>query len=101
MKVLVIGHPEAVQGFALVGVRGFTALTTEDVDYALDTVLSMPDAGIVLVTDDAARLADERMEDLKRRSEIPIFLEIPGPDGMEADRGSLNEVVQRAIGIHL
>lgn len=101
MKVLVIGHPEAVQGFALVGVQGIIAVSEQAVNDALDNVLDMGDVGIILVTDDAAKLAVQRIEQLKRRSEIPILIEIPGPDGMDPDRASLSEVVQRAIGIHL
>jgi len=101
MKVLVIGHPEAVQGFALVGVHGVTAVTEAEVNQALDEAFQLKDTGIILVTDDAARLIDARMDVLKRRSEAPIVIEIPGPDGMDPDRPRLGEVVQRAIGIHL
>lgn len=101
MKVLVIGHPEAVQGFALVGVHGITAASEQAVHDALDRALAMGDVGIILITDDAAKFVSQRVELLKRRSEIPILLEIPGPDGMDPDRASLSEVVQRAIGIHL
>jgi vacuolar-type H+-ATPase subunit F/Vma7 len=101
MKILVIGHPEAVQGFALVGVHGIVAASAEAVHDALDRALALGDVGIILITDDAAKLASQRVALLKRRSEIPILLEIPGPDGMDPDRASLSEVVQRAIGIHL
>ena len=101
MKVLVIGHPEAVLGFALVGVHGQVATTAADADQALDDALSRPDVGIVLVTEDVADLTQARMDQLKLRSTVPLVVEIPGPGGVRPGRPSLNEVIRRAIGIKI
>jgi len=99
MKVLVIGHQEAVLGFALVGVHGQAVTTAEEVNRALDEALSAPDVGIVLVTQDVADLIQPRMDQLKLRSTVPLVVEIPGPKGEEAGRPSLSQVIQRAIGV--
>jgi vacuolar-type H+-ATPase subunit F/Vma7 len=99
MKMLVIGNPEAVLGFSLVGVEGVAAQTAAEVDRALDAALSAPDVAIVLVTRDAARMAAPRMERLKLRSASPLVIEIPSPEGAGPGEASLREVVQRAIGI--
>jgi vacuolar-type H+-ATPase subunit F/Vma7 len=50
MKILVIGHPEAVLGFSLVGVHGQTATSAEEANQALDSALASSDVGIILVT---------------------------------------------------
>jgi V/A-type H+-transporting ATPase subunit F len=101
MKVFVIGNQEAVLGFSLVGVRGQQATTAAQVEAALDGALSASEYGIVLVTEDAARLAAARMDHLKLRSTVPLVVEIPGPAGVGPDHPTLNEVVLRAIGIKL
>ncbi len=101
MKVLVIGHPEAVLGFSLVGVDGQIATTAEEVRRALEAALANPELGIVLVTQDAAHLIEERMDQLKLHSTIPLVIEIPPPGGPPADEPALSEVVQRAIGIKI
>jgi V/A-type H+/Na+-transporting ATPase subunit F len=101
MKVLVIGNPEAVLGFSLVGVHGKAVSTAAEVNEALDEALSTSDAGIVLVTEDVAGLIETRMDQLKLRSTVPLVVEIPGPQGMSPDRPSLNEMVLRAIGVKL
>ena len=101
MKIRVIGHPEAVQGMALVGVQGETASTEEEVNAALDRALAVPDVGIILVTDDAATLVESRIDQLKFHSEIPLVVEIPGPNSELEQRDSLNEVIKRAIGIKI
>jgi V/A-type H+-transporting ATPase subunit F len=101
MKVLVIGHPEAVLGFSLVGVHGQAATSAAEVSQALDDALSALDVGIILVTQDAAELIEARMDQLKLRSTVPLVVEIPAPAGVCPDQPSLSEVVQRAIGIKI
>ncbi len=99
MKVLVIGNQESVLGFSLVGVNGKTVTTAAETNQALDEALASGDAGIVLVTEDVARLIEMRMDQLKLRSTVPLVVEIPGPQGVVSDRPSLSEVVLRAIGV--
>lgn len=101
MKVMVIGHPEAVLGFSLVGVHGQVVTTAEEVNQALDDALSAPDVGIVLVSEDVANLIRARMDQLRLRSTVPLVFEIPGPEGPSPDQPSLNEVIRRAIGVKI
>jgi V/A-type H+-transporting ATPase subunit F len=101
MKVLVIGHSEAVLGFSLVGVHGQVAETAQEANQALDEAFSAPDVGIILVTEDVADLIEARMDELKRRSTVPLVVEIPGPEGTHADRPPLSDVIRRAIGVKI
>src|ERR671925_558119 len=101
MKVLVIGHPEAVLGFSLAGVGGRVATTAEELNQALDEVQASKDVGIVLVTQDVAELIPARMERLKLRSTIPLVVEIPSRGGVPEGQESLGDIVLRAIGIKL
>ena len=101
MKVLVIGHPEAVLGYSLAGVHGQAASSAEEANQALDKALSAPDIGIILVTQDVARMIQSRMDYLQLRSTIPLVVEIPGPEGVGPDQPSLSDVVLRAIGVKI
>lgn len=101
MRVLVIGHPDAVLGFSLAGVHGQAVSSAEEADRALDAALGAKDIGIILVTQDVARLVQERVEDLKLHSTVPLVVEIPSPAGVSPDEPSLGELVLRAIGIRL
>jgi V/A-type H+-transporting ATPase subunit F len=101
MKVLVIGHQEAVLGFSLVGIEGRVASSATEVNQALDEVFSMIGIGIILVTQDVAKLIVPRMDQLKLRSTIPLVIEIPGPKGPPPGEPSLSEIVLRAIGIKI
>lgn len=101
MKVLVIGHPDAVLGFSLAGVGGRVATNAAEVNQALDDAQASRDVGIVLVTQDVAELIPARMEHLKLRSTVPLIVEIPSQGGMPEGQASLGEIVLRAIGIKL
>jgi V/A-type H+/Na+-transporting ATPase subunit F len=101
MKVLVIGNPEAVQGFSLVGVHGQAASSADEVNQALDHALADKEIGIILVTMDVSRLVESRMDRLKLRSTVPLVVEIPGPEGVGSDQPSLSDIVLRAIGIKI
>jgi V/A-type H+-transporting ATPase subunit F len=101
MKILVIGHPEAVLGFSLVGVAGMEADTAEEANQALDKALSTPDVGIVLVTQDVSTLIEARMDQLKLHSTVPLVVEIPGPAGVGPDQATLSDIVLRAIGVKM
>jgi len=101
MKVLVIGHPEAVLGFSLAGVNGQAVTTAEEAGRALDEAMASKEIGIILVTQDIAAMLQARVEDLKLHSTIPLVVEIPSPAGVSADQPSLSEIVLRAIGIKL
>jgi V/A-type H+-transporting ATPase subunit F len=101
VKILVIGHPEAVLGFSLVGVHGQIATSAEEANQALSDALASPDVGIILVTEDVARLIEPRMAQLKLSSTVPLVVEIPGPEGVQSDQPTLSEVVQQVIGIKI
>jgi V/A-type H+-transporting ATPase subunit F len=101
MKMLVIGHNEAVLGFSLVGVHGQAVTTAEQADQALDEALSASDVGIILVTEDVAEVIQARMDQLKLRSTVPLVVEIPGPGGPRPDRPTLSEVIKRAVGVKI
>ena len=101
MKILVIGHPDAVLGFSLAGVGGKVALTADAVNQALDEAQAAKDVGIVLVTQEVAALIPARMENLKLRSTIPLVVEIPSSAGAPEGQASLGDIVLRAIGIRL
>jgi vacuolar-type H+-ATPase subunit F/Vma7 len=99
--MLVIGSEDAVWGFALAGVHGKVVRTGEELNLALDAALADKAFKIVLVTEDVADLARQRVDVLKVRSTDPLVIEIPGPAGPSPDRPSLSEVIRRTIGVRI
>ena len=99
--MLVIGSEDAVWGFALAGVRGQIVRTDDELHHALDVAMADVGLGIVLVTEDVADLARQRVDMLKIRSARPLVVEIPGPKGPSPDQPSLSEVIRRTIGVRI
>ena len=99
--MLVIGSEDAVWGFALAGVRGQVVRTREEMAQALNAALADEKVDILLVTDDVAELARERVDTLKTRSTTTLVVEIPGPAGPSPDRPTLSEVIRRTIGVKI
>jgi len=101
MKILVIGSQDAVWGFALAGVRGQIVATAEELNRTLDAALAEEDIGIILITEDIANLARQRVDKLIERSTTPLVVEIPGPAGPSTDRPTLKEVLRQTIGVKI
>lgn len=101
MKLLVIGNQDAVWGFALTGIHGQVATTAADLRQALDAALADAEIGIILLTEDAADLDRQRVEKLMLRTSTPLIVELPGPQGPNPDRPSLNDVIRRTIGVKI
>jgi V/A-type H+-transporting ATPase subunit F len=101
MKILVIGHPQAVLGYSLVGVNGKIVTTLEEANQTLDTALADPEIGIILVTGDVAVMIGARMNELRLHSTIPLVVEIQAPEGAQPEQPSLSELVFRAIGVKI
>jgi V/A-type H+-transporting ATPase subunit F len=99
--MLVIGSEDAVWGFALAGVRGQVVQSEEELNLALDGALADQTVDIVLVTEDVADWARQRLDTLKIRSTQPLVIEIPGPAGPDPDRPTLSEIIRRTIGVRI
>jgi vacuolar-type H+-ATPase subunit F/Vma7 len=99
--MLVIGSQDAVWGFALAGAQGRVVTSAEDLHLALDEAMESGDYGVILITDDVADLARERVDRLVIRSTVPLVVEIPGPAGPRADRPPLSEVLRRTLGVKI
>ena len=100
MRMRVVGAEAAVHGFALAGVRGDVVASVEELHTALAAALADDHVGIILLTEDAASLDREWIDQLKMRS-IPLIVEIPGPDGASSKRPSLQDVVQQMTGVRI
>ncbi len=101
MKVIVIGNQETVWGFSLAGVEGHVVKTATELLKALDATLGDKTIGIVLVTEDVANLARLPMDQRIARSNTPLIVEIPGPDGPDPQRPPLGEIIRQTIGVKI
>jgi V/A-type H+-transporting ATPase subunit F len=100
MRYHVIGDEDTVLGFALAGVEGTEVSSADEAATAFDNVLG-GDAGIVIITERVADMIRSRVDSYVLSERFPLILEIPGPEGRSAERPSVRELVNQAIGMNL
>lgn len=111
MEYFVIGEPELVTGFALVGVKGQVALNRQD---ALDAfkkmtgqstevskLVSVDRPKILIVTEDVADMLGQEILDWQMKGISPLIVEIPGLQGHIAGRKTLTDAIREAVGIQV
>ncbi len=99
MKIVVIGHPQTVQGFSLVGIDGTAVANGVEANLALDKAMADGNVGIVLLTSDVVGWIRARFDSLQGRAEPPVLVEISAPGQGIQGMTSLRQVVQDAVGI--
>jgi V/A-type H+-transporting ATPase subunit F len=101
-EIAVIGSPEFTTGFRLAGVRKFADIPAEEKDEQLDDaveeMLSDDDVGIVVMHDDDM---DHLSRGVRKDAETSVEPVLVTLGGSGAGSGGLREQIKRAIGIDL
>ena len=101
MKYFVIGDEDSVLGFGMVGVKGRSVSGADQASAAFEEAISLPEIGIIIISEDAASLIRETVNRYIFTREFPLIVEIPGSRGRNPDRPGLRQMVNEAIGINL
>ena len=68
---------------------------------AFEEAISLPEIGIIIISEEAAALIRETVNRYIFTREFPLIVEIPGSRGRNPDRPGLRQMVNEAIGINL
>jgi len=100
-EIAVVGSPEFTTGFRLAGVRKFADVPTdqkdEQLDDAVEEMLTDDDVGIVVMHDDDLDHLSRGVREDAETSVEPVLVTLGGGTGS----GGLREQIKRAIGIDL
>ena len=100
-EIAVIGSPEFTTGFRLAGVRKFADIPAEEKDEQLDgaveEMLSDDDVGIVVMHDDDMQQLSRGVRKNAETSVEPVVVTL----GSGTGGGGLRDQIKRAIGIDL
>lgn len=100
MRLLVIGDEDAVLGFSLVGVDGYSTTDPQDAQRKLDEVMQSRDTGLVLLTETLAQKLRTHVDNLRFGKALPLILEVPdGQTTLEVD--AMRALVRRVLGISI
>ncbi len=104
--IAIIGDPETAMGFKLAGVKEVYEYPTggeDDVAHALDK-LAKEGVAIIIINERLAAEAKNREKireiNSKKRSVIPIIIEVPDKKGpLEKEVDEIGELIKRAVGV--
>ena len=101
MKLYCIADEDTVRGFKLAGVAGEVVNDAHAAALALKRVMRDQDLGMLIMTDVVATEIREQVDDIRINHELPLIVEIPGPEGNMRGRKTLREFVQEAVGVRV
>ena len=98
MKLFVLGNEDAVLGFSLVGLEGFSTEDPATALQKLEEVAARPEVGLILITAGLASRLEKRLLEMEQNTAAPIVLQVPAP-GEPLDRTPIPDLVRRALGV--
>jgi V/A-type H+/Na+-transporting ATPase subunit F len=100
LDYFVIADEDTVTGFRFAGVAGCVVHTPEAAREALAERVAQG-GGIVILTDEIAETIADEVNALRFAASGPLLVQIPGPNGPEADRPDLEAIIREAMGVRL
>jgi V/A-type H+-transporting ATPase subunit F len=101
MRYHVIGDEDTVLGFRYAGIPGEVVADAEAAREAFLRVTSLPDIGIVIITDLVADLIRDTVNAERFDQVLPLVVEVPGPGGPSPARQDLLALIREAVGIRV
>jgi len=98
---LVSDNHDSLVGMRLAGITGCLVHTEEEAFAAIDEALKKPDLAILAITEKAAELVPDIIQQLRERGELPLLVEIPDRFGTKRGPDFLTRYVQEAIGVNM
>ena len=98
---LVSDNHDSLVGMRLAGIQGCLVHIADETFAAIDRALKMPDLAILAITERAAEMAPDVVQQLRERGELPLLVEIPDRFGTKRGPDFLTRYVQEAIGVKM
>ena len=98
---LVSDNHDSLVGMRLAGIPGCLVHTSDEAFAAIDNAIRTPDLAILAITEKAAEMAPDIIQQLRERGELPLVVEIPDRFGTKRGPDFLTRYVQEAIGVKM
>jgi V/A-type H+-transporting ATPase subunit F len=101
MNFYVVADEDTVVGFRYAGVDGVIVDSPEQARRELDRLAAEKAELIVIVTERLANQVRERINTIRYEGELPLVVELPGPEGPDPNAPSLTKMIREAVGIRI
>jgi V/A-type H+/Na+-transporting ATPase subunit F len=101
VKFFCIADEDTALGFRLAGIGTQVARTADEARLAIEEAAVRLDYGVIIITERVAGWIRPLVDMIRLDRDRPLIVEIPGPEGPLAERKSLREFVQEAVGVRV
>lgn len=102
MQIYIISdNVDTHTGMRLAGIEGVVVHERDELKDALDSVLSNPDIGIILITEKLSGEFPDIINDIKLNRRLPLIVEVPDRHGTGRKPDFITSYVNDAIGLKL
>ena len=101
MKFYVIGDEDTVLGFRLAGIEGKIVSSGEAVLEALEKVFKIEDMGVIIIPERLTVKVRKQIDRYIYKTTFPLIIEIPDRLGPMEGRGSVRDLIRKAVGVNL
>jgi V/A-type H+-transporting ATPase subunit F len=98
---LISDNHDTLAGMRLAGIEGVLVHGYDETSRAMKEVLLYDDVAILAITERAAALVPEMMQNLREHGDLPIVVEIPDRHGTKRGSDFLTKYVRDAIGVKM
>ena len=98
---LISDNHDTQVGMKLAGIEGVVVHGAEDTAKALRDALTLSDIGILAITEKAAALIPDQIQNLREHGDLPLIVEIPDRHGTNRGADFLTRYVRDAIGVKM
>lgn len=99
MDFYVVADRDTVVGFRYVGVSGVVVDGPDEARAELERLRDQRAELIVITTERIAESVREEINALRYAEDLPLIVEIPGPEGPSTETPSLLRMIRDAVGI--
>ena len=98
---LISDNHDSLVGMRLAGIEGVLVHTPDETYEAVKQALKIRDLAILAITEKAAEMAQDIVQQLRERGDLPLVVEIPDRFGTKRGPDFLTRYVQEAIGVKM
>lgn len=98
---LITNNHDTAVGLRLAGIEGVVVDEPEQVGAELDKAIADTETGIILITEQLAKMCGERVTELKQTVSRPLIIEIPDRNSKGSVGENISRYVREAVGIKI
>lgn len=98
---LISDNVDTQKGMRLAGIDGVVVHTVNELNREIDMCLEDDEIGIILITEELAAKAPDRIENIRLNMTTPLIVVIPDRHGTKREPDSITRYVRDAIGVKI